>query len=399
IQEILVQTGRPTDVVVQFQVAGVTEQVSVEGATPVVETTSTTIASTVRNEQIAKLPLSGRNILQFALLVPGTATSAGTRDSEYNGLPGGAIAITLDGINDNSARFRSGGTSMFVFAPIRLGAIEEVTVSTAGLTAEAGAEGGVSIQFATKRGTNSFHGQGFDTIQSDKLNANTALNAARNIPKTKLKQHDYGANVGGPLIRNKLFFFANYEQTYQPSETTISRNVLTPEAQQGIFRYTATDGSVRTVNLLDIARSNGFLSAIDPFVATQLQTANSSLAQGDTASSTNLLVNSFRFINPQVPNTNVYPTARVDYQATPSLAVRGVLNLQWRNLPTNPRYPGLPGINDGFKSNYYILSTGADWTIRSNMFNQASFGFQSNYEEFRPGNTLSIYEPQGNRRV
>src|SRR5262245_31134544 len=99
IQEILVQTGRPTDVVVQFQVAGVTEQVSVEGATPVVETTSTTIASTVRNEQIAKLPLSGRNILQFALLVPGTATSAGTRDSEYNGLPGGAIAITLDGTN------------------------------------------------------------------------------------------------------------------------------------------------------------------------------------------------------------------------------------------------------------------------------------------------------------
>src|SRR5262249_6499110 len=67
--------------------------------------------------------------------------------------------------------------------------------------------------------------------------------------------------------------------------------------------------------------------------------------------------------------------------------------------PTNPRYPGQPNINDGFKSNYYILSTGADWTLKSNMFNQAAFGFQSNYEEFRPGNTLAIYEPQGNRRV
>jgi hypothetical protein len=399
LQEIIVQTARSTDVVVQFQVAGVSEQVSVQASTPVVETTSTTIANTVRNEQIAKLPLSGRNVLNFALLVPGTATSAGARDSEYNGLPGGAIAITLDGINDNSARFRSGGTSFFVFAPIRLGAVEEVTVSTAGLTAEAGAEGAVSIQFSTKRGTNSFHGQVFDTIQSDKLNANTVVNAARGLAKPKLKQHEYGANIGGPIIKNKLFFFANYEQIYQPSETTISRNVLTPEAQSGVFRYTATDNSVRTVNLLDIARANSFPSGIDPFVSSQLQAANSSLGQGDVASSTNLLVNSFRFINPQVPNTNIYPTARVDYQVTPSLTVRGVLNLQWRDLPTNPRYPGLPSISDGFTSNYYILSTGSDWTLRSNMFNQAGFGFQSNYEEFRPGNTLAIYEPQGNRRV
>ena len=81
------------------------------------------------------------DILSFALLVPGAAQSAGARDSEYNGLPGGAINITLDGVNNNSQRFRSGGTSFFSFAPIRLGAIEEVTVSTAGLTYEAGAEG------------------------------------------------------------------------------------------------------------------------------------------------------------------------------------------------------------------------------------------------------------------
>src|SRR6185436_17951461 len=117
--------------------------------------------------------------------------------------------ISLDGVNNNSARFRSGGTSFFVFAPIRLGAMEEVTVSTAGLTAEAGAEGAVQIQFSTKRGTNALHGQGFDTIQSDRLNANSVVNAARNLPKPKLKQHEYGANIGGPIVRGKLFFFGN----------------------------------------------------------------------------------------------------------------------------------------------------------------------------------------------
>lgn len=398
LQEVMVQTARSTDLIVQFEVAGVTEQVQVEAHSPVLETTSTTVANTVRNEQIAKLPLSGRNILSFALLVPGAATSAGARDSEYNGLPGGAINITLDGINNNSQRFRSGGTSFFVFAPIRLGAIEEVTVSTAGLTADAGAEGAVQIQFATKRGTNAFRGQVFDTIQNESLNAQGFVNKARGIPKTRLRQHEYGANFGGPVLRNKLFFFANYEQIYQPSETTIARTVLTADAQRGLFSYVATDGSTRSANLLDLARSNNLPATIDPYVAAQFQLVNSALPQGN-ARTLNLNQNDFRFINPQIPNTNIYPTSRVDYQASSSLAIRGVLNLHYRDLPTNPRFPGLPSINDGFASTYYIVSTGADWTLRSNLFNQSSFGFQSNFEEFRPGNTLAIYEAQGGRRV
>src|SRR5439155_964443 len=211
------------------------------------------VSTTVRNEQIAKLPLSGRDVLGFALLTPGAATSSGSRFSTYNGLPGGAINITLDGVNDNSQRFRSGGTSFFVFAPIRLGAVEEVTVSTAGLTAEAGAEGAVQVQFSTKRGTNAFRGQGFDTIQNEKLNA-------------------------------------------------------------------------------------------------QLATINGVLGKG-TLSSLNLVQDTFNFIYPNEPNVNVYPTGRVDYRVKPSLSLRGVLNLQYRNLPRNPQYPGLDPWNSGFKSN------------------------------------------------
>ena len=396
LEQVSVQTSRSTDVVIQFQVAGLTEEVRVQGRTEVVETTSTTISNTVQNEQIAKLPLQGRNILEFALLVPGSATSAGSRFSEYNGLPGGAINITLDGVNNNSARFRSGGTSFFVFAPVRLGAIEEVTVSTAGLGAEAGAEGAVQLQFVTKRGSNAFRGQVFDQIRNEKLNANTPVNSARGIEKTKLRQHEWGANLGGPILRNKLFFFANYEQLYAPGESTQERTLLTQEAQLGVFRYTAADNSVRTVNLLDIARGAGFPSTIDPFIAAQLQVVNSATSGGNVAPE-NLLTNTFRFINENVPNSNVYPTARVDYQVNPNLALRGILNLHWRDLPRNPQFPGLDPVNAGFTSTYYILSTGADWTISSNVFNQISFGAQSNYEEFNPGNTLAVYSgPGGN---
>src|SRR5262249_37151515 len=154
VEDITVETGRASNIDVQFSVAKVGEEVKVVARTSVIETTSSTVSTTVGSTQIAKLPLNSRNVLDFALLTPGTATSSGTRFSSFNGLPGGAINLTLDGINNNSERFRSGDTSFFNFAPVRLGAMEEVTVSTAGLAADAGAEGAVQVQFVTKRGTN-----------------------------------------------------------------------------------------------------------------------------------------------------------------------------------------------------------------------------------------------------
>src|SRR5439155_8299003 len=277
---MVVETGRSSNIEVQFAVAALQEQVHVVGQSPVVETTSSTISTTVGNREIANLPLSGRDVLGFALLTPGTASSSTQRFSTFNGLPGGAINISLDGINNNSQRFRSGGTSFFTFAPVRLGSVEEITVSTSGLTADAGAEGAVQVQFVTKRGTNAVHWQAFEQLRHDALNANTWLNSVRGLAKNKLRLNEWGGNVGGPLVRGKLFYFANFEQPIQPSETTFTRTVLTPEAQQGILRYNATDGSVRTVNLFDIARAGGSPSAVDPFIASQLATINRTLSDG-----------------------------------------------------------------------------------------------------------------------
>ncbi len=368
IDDVVVETGRTSNVTVQFAVAAVREEVKVEGVAPVVETTSSTVSTTVSNREIANLPLSGRNVLGFALLTPGTATSSSERFSAFNGLPGGAINITLDGINNNSERFRSGGTSFFTFAPVRLGAVQEVTVSTSGLTADAGAEGAVQVQFVTKRGTNTVHWQAFEQFRHDALNSNTWLNSVRELPKNKLRLNEWGANVGGPLLTGRLFYFANFEQPIQPSEATFTRTVLTSDAQQGIFRYSATDGSVRAVNLLDIARANGFPSAIDPFINSRFTTINESLS-GGTLPDIDLVRRELAFAVPQKPK-NVYPTGRIDWQAAPGLAVRGILNLWWRDLARNPQFPGLDFVNGGFKSTYFILSTGADWSVGSNVFNQ-----------------------------
>lgn len=389
VDDLAVETSRATNLSLQFEVAGIGEEISVVGRSAVIETTSSTVSTTVGNEQIAKLPLAGRSVLDFALLTPGAATSAGSRFSSFNGLPGGAINITLDGVNNNSQRFRSGGTSFFTFAPVRLGAVEEVTVSTAGLTADGGAQGAVQVQFVTKRGTNVFRGQLFDQIRHESLNANTPFNNARGIPKARLRQHEFGGNIGGPILRNKLFFFANYEQIHQPSQSTQTRTVLTAEAQQGIFRYVGADGVVRTANLLGIAAANGFPATIDPFIASQFSTINGTLSGGDLRA-LDLFRSSLAFVIPTRPK-NVFPTARVDWQASSNLAIRGIMNLHWRDLARNPPFPGLDFINAGFKSTYYIVSTGADWTLGPSLFNQVSFGVQSNKEEFNPGNSVALY--------
>jgi hypothetical protein len=406
LQSVTVETSRATNLEIKFEIVGIQEEVKVEGRSSVVETTSTTISNTVSNEQIEKLPVGDRSVLVFALLIPGAqqsgsrtpgTTSPAARNSHINGLPGGAINITLDGVNNNSARFRSGGTSIFTFAPTRLGAMEEVTVSTAGLTADGGAQGAVQIQFVTRRGSNVFRGQVFDQLQRDTLNANTPLNNARGIPKQKLRLHEFGANLGGPIIRNRLFFFANYEQIHQPGDRALDRTVLNPDAQQGVFRYVATDGTTRSVNLLNIAAANGFPSTINPFVARQFQEINSTLSGGSLAQE-DLLRDTLRFVIPTQPLVNIYPTGRVDFQATNKLAIRGVVNLHWRDLAQAPQFPGMPFIG-GFESNYYVLSTGFDWTPRSNLVNQFSAGGQSNWELFNKTNTLAMYDPMGGRRI
>ena len=123
-------------------------------------------------------------------------------------------------------------------------------------------------------------GPAFDDYQHEALNANTPVNIARGIPKPRIRQHEFGFNLGGPVIRNRLFFFGNYEQIHVPGTTVLNRTVLTDEATRGIFRYVGADNVTRTANVLEIAAANGFASAIDPIMGRQLQLINQGLSGG-----------------------------------------------------------------------------------------------------------------------
>src|SRR5262249_54881432 len=312
ITHVKVQASRVTDVSVRLSVGQNTETVTVEGVAPLLETSSNLISKTIEAEAVKDLPLNGRGTLGLARLVPGQQTPLGNGDTHYNGLPGGAVNVTTDGINNASNGFKSGGTVFFQTVPARLGAVEEIAVETGGLGAESGAESGVNLKFITKRGTDHYHGNLYWQPTSSQFNANSWLRNAQRVPTPKLRIHDFGGSIGGPLIpiskwglKNKLFFFVNLEETYQPQLTAHSFNYLNAAAQQGTFTYRASggpnNGTIQTANVLQIAASKGFQGTIDPTIASYiLAHQNQALANGFlTPINNNFNQQLFTFLTPE----------------------------------------------------------------------------------------------------
>jgi hypothetical protein len=392
---VIVETARTRDVAVQMAVGETSSSIEVSGVATPIETTANELSNTVQNRLVQDLPLSGRDMLGFGLLTAGAQRGSSDRNSTYNGLPNASLNITLDGVNNNSQRFKSGGTSNFVFAPLRLGAIEEVTISTSGLSADASGEGAMQMRFVTKRGSNQFHGGAFEQFRNDWLNANSWVNNASGLPRARLRQNEFGGSLGGPIWKNRLFFFANYEENRAPSQTLATNLLLTQEAQQGVFRYLGTDGQQHTANVLQIAGAAGFPSTIDSTVSGILTRMNGAAGSANLVAN-DLITNQIRWNLAGGP-TERYPTARLDYQATPKLSLTGTWNLRWRDIRGTQPWPGpgFPALSE-FKSTYYVASVGATYALTPTVLNEFKFGVQSNVEQFNVGENPNQYALGGN---
>ena len=316
-KSIVINAARTTNQTVMLQVGLVTQTVEVQADAQVLQTTANTISSTVDQKYLQDLPLPGRNDLPFALLSAGAQQGVTARDSTFNGLPGASINITLNGVANNAQRFKSGGTSFFAFVAPRLESVQEVTIATSNLGANSTGQGAIQIQFVTKSVANDWHGEVFWQHENSALNANNWFNNARRIKKPVFIRNDPGGAVGGPIIRNKLFFFVSSAHVKTPQSVDFETRILTPAAQTGLFSYVGTDGATRSVNLLQIAGQNGFPSTVNTIIGAQLQKIQSSTSAG-ALSSFDLLPNRLRWIAPS-PVTNQFMTARIDYQATEKL--------------------------------------------------------------------------------
>lgn len=207
-----------------------------------IETVNQTVGATVIGETIQRAPLNGRNVLDLALLQPGvTETNGDSAAAGTYSVAGGrsdSVTFLLDGGLNNNLLDNS-----VVFNP-NPDTIAEFRILESNYSAEYGRNGGGVVSVVTKSGTNDWHGSTFEFLRNDAFNANNFFNKEAGLPRDILKRNQYGATFGGPVKKDKLFFFVGYQgQKLSQQATTGSGTVFTPAELTGDFSHSGAAGA------------------------------------------------------------------------------------------------------------------------------------------------------------
>jgi hypothetical protein len=217
---ITIQLGSTTHLEIVLQSASVTTQVTVTAQPSAVDPTQTSVSSVVDTERIEELPVQSRNYLNFVLLAPGVASSSGQPGKQglgplpdsgftFGGLRGRSNNISIDGLDNNDEFLGSSRTEL------SLETVQEFQVVNSGLSAEAGGASGGSINVVTRAGANTIHGDAFVFLQNGVLDARNPFETERVAPD--LHRYRTGVALGGPLVKDRTFFYAAFEQEHSRS--------------------------------------------------------------------------------------------------------------------------------------------------------------------------------------
>ena len=225
---------------VKLETGGESETVTVEAQTPLLQADSATVSSTVTAQQVQDLPLNGRNFVQLVQLVPGAnegpgngLTSGGRPDDRrssssfsVNGQDDTLNNYVIDGIDDNERVIGTIGVKPNVEG------IQEITVQTNSYAAEAGRTAGGVVNIVSRSGTNQFHGSAFEFFRNDIFDARNVLQTSGKKPE--LRQNQFGGSIGGPIFKDRTFFFGDYEGFRQVSGVTYTSTVPTIDEYNNI---------------------------------------------------------------------------------------------------------------------------------------------------------------------
>lgn len=242
-QRIVVNVG--------MEIGQVTEQIEVSGAAPLLETETSSLGQVVDNKRVVNLPLNGRNFAQLALLTAGVAPSEpGARDEggfgfSANGARSLQNNFLLDGVDNNSNLPDLLNETNYVIQP-SVEALEEFKVQTNAYSAEFGRGNGAVINATIKSGKNDFHGSAYEFLRNEKLDAKNFFDPA-DQPISPYKQNQFGATFGGPIAKNRSFFFVDYEGLRIRQAQTLTSTVPTAAMRAGDFSslidYTTPTGT------------------------------------------------------------------------------------------------------------------------------------------------------------
>ena len=220
LQNVQVTVGSKTPLDIHLALAGVNvAAINVTAELPAVETTRTSVSTTINQRSIENLPINGRNFQDFATLSPGVVRDPRGGDLSVGGQRGTFNSLQVDGVDNNNTFFgqalgRGGVRPPYQFSEE---SVQEFQVNQNGFSAEFGRAGGAVINVVTKSGTNQFHGGAFEYFRKEALNSNDpvvkANEARRGLPNKRppSKINQFGGRFGGPIVRNKAFFFFTYD--------------------------------------------------------------------------------------------------------------------------------------------------------------------------------------------
>jgi hypothetical protein len=256
---VVLEVNQRARINVTLEVGQITESIEVVGDAALLNTDTTIVGSTVTTTTLINTPLASRNFTELTLLTPGTVTTSlsGMRNSErtgygasrpyVNGNRAQANNFLLDGIDNNQV-----SDNYTAYQP-NVDAIQEVNTITNNASAEFGNFQGGIINVVMKGGTNEFHGSAFEFLQNDKLNANNWARNWQGTSRAPVRLNTFGGTFGGPIVRDRLFFFANYQgirRSFPAAPTSIS--VIPDEFRRGDFSRLLTERGVQLYDPLDV---------------------------------------------------------------------------------------------------------------------------------------------------
>ncbi|MBV8819053.1 MAG: carboxypeptidase regulatory-like domain-containing protein, partial [Acidobacteriaceae bacterium] len=277
--QLLVDT--PVSLDVTLDVASSTSTVNVSAEAPPLNTVDATVGNAFEEKKIQALPLQTRNVVQLLSLQPGV-----TQTGEVMGARRDQNNIMLDGIDNNDNQnplsglngtngaggLNSSNNSGFTSAlPIPLDSVQEFRVTVAGDNASAGHSSGGQVQLVTRSGSNTLHGSAYEYNRNTAYTANNWFNNRAGVARPQLVRNQFGASLGGPAKKNKLFYFLNYERHIDSSQQSQSRTVPSETLKQGIVKFKTTDGSVYTLNPSDVAAVDPLHQGVSPTMIAYLK--------------------------------------------------------------------------------------------------------------------------------
>ena len=398
------QVNSPATVNVKVEIGTTSETVEVSAQAVALNTTDASIGNTFGENQVKQLPLEGRNVPDLLTLQAGVAYTGNrsdvnrdvdTRSGAVNGARSDQSNITLDGVDVNDQVNGSAFTSVL---PVTLDSIQEFRVTTTNANADQGRSSGAQVSLVTKSGTNSFHGSLYEYHRNTYTSANdyfvklAELQSGEPNQPPKLLRNIFGGSVGGPILKDRFFFFVNYEGSRQREEASVLRIVPSDNLRQGMIRYVcdATDPNCSTSNPTTNVVNDPALGLVATLTPAQIKGMDplgignnpamlkyfntfpepNDFSQGD-------LLNfvGFRFRG-AVPTNNNWYIVRADYKINRS----GTQALFWRGALRNDAHstaPYLPGTSPEHTLVDYSKGYTVGYTavLKSTLVNNFHWGF------------------------